>query len=141
MPTSKVTVHFPYPVEQVWQAVTDLARTAWRSDLARVEVVDETHFIEHTKSGYATNFTVIALEPLHRWAFTMNNDNMSGSWEGVFEEAEGGARLTCTETVNAKHWWMCPFVPGYPKRQQKLYLNDLRKELDHGNQTGTSTGY
>ena len=141
MPTSKVTVHFPCPVEQVWQTVTDLAHTAWRSDLARVEIVNETHFIEHTKSGYATNFMVTACEPPHLWAFTMENGNMSGSWEGIFEETADGAQLTCTETVRAKHWWMRPFVPGYLKRQQKLYLDDLRKELDHGNQTGTSTGH
>mgnify|MGYP000093630310 CR=1 FL=1 len=71
MPTSKVTVHFSCPVERVWQAVTDLSNTAWRSDLKRVEVLDEIHFVEHTKSGYATNFTVTACEPLRRWAFTM----------------------------------------------------------------------
>lgn len=129
MVTSKVTVHFPCPVELVWQTVTDLAHTAWRSDLARVEVLDETHFVEHTKSGYATNFTVTAWEPLCRWAFTMENGNMSGAWEGIFEAAEGGARLTCTETVTGKHWWMHPFVPGYLKRQQTLYLDDLRKKL------------
>ena len=129
MPTSKVTVHFPCPVERVWQTVTDLAHTAWRSDLAQVEVLDETHFVERTKSGYATNFTVTACEPLRRWAFTMANGNMSGSWEGIFEAAEGSAWLHCTETVNAKHWWMRPFVPGYLKRQQRLYLDDLRREL------------
>lgn len=141
MPTSKVTVHFPCPVEQVWQTATDLTRTTWRSDLARVEVMDATHFVEHTKNGYATNFTVTVFEPCRRWAFTMENNNMSGAWQGTFETVEGGTRLTCIETVNAKHWWMRPFVPGYLKRQQKLYLNDLRKELDHGNQTGTSTGH
>lgn len=129
MVTSKVTVYFPYPVVQVWQTVTDLAHTVWRSDLARVEVLDETHFVEYTKSGYATNFTVTACEPFRRWAFTMENDNMFGSWEGVFEAAEGGTQLTCTEIVHAKHWWMHPFVPGYLKRQQKRYLDDLRKEL------------
>ena len=129
MATSKVTVQFPCPVERVWQSVTDLARTSWRSDLARVEVLDGTHFTEHTKSGYATNFTVTVWEPLCRWAFTMENDNMSGSWEGIFEAAEGGTRLHCTETVTARHWWMRPFVPGYLKRQQKRYLDDLRKEL------------
>lgn len=48
---------------------------------------------------------------------------------GIFETAEGGARLTCIETVNAKHWWMRPLVPGYLKRQQKRYLDDLRREL------------
>lgn len=141
MPTSNVTVCFPCPAERVWQTVTDLTRTAWRSDLARVEIIDETHFIEHTKSGYATNFTVSICEPLRRWAFTMENGNMSGAWTGIFEAVESDTRLTCTETVNAKHWWMRFFVPGYLKRQQKLYLNDLRKELDHGNQTGTSTGH
>ena len=129
MPTSKITVHFPCPVEQVWQVVTDLAHTAWRSDLARVEVLDEAHFVEHTKSGYVTNFTITFWEPFRRWAFTMENGNMSGSWEGIFEEAEGGTRLRCTETVNAKRWWMRPFVSGYLKRQQKLYLDDLGKEL------------
>ena len=129
MPTSRMTVHFSCPVEQVWKTVTDLMNTAWRSDLKRVEVLDETHFVEHTKSGYATHFTVTACEPPRRWTFTMDNGNMSGAWEGIFEAAEGGARLHCTETVHAKHWWMRPFVPGYLKRQQKLYLDDLRKEL------------
>ena len=129
MPTSKVTVHFSCPVERVWQTVTYLSNTAWRSDLKRVEVLDEAHFVEHTKSGYATNFTVTACESLRRWAFTMENGNMSGSWEGIFETAEDGTRLHCTETVNAKRWWMRPFVPGYLRRQQRLYLDDLRREL------------
>ena len=47
MATSRVTVRFPCPVEQVWQTVTDLTHTAWRSDLNRVEVLDSTHFVEH----------------------------------------------------------------------------------------------
>ena len=51
--------------------MTDLAHTTWRSDLARVEVLDETHFVEHTKSGYATSFTVTDCKALRRWAFTM----------------------------------------------------------------------
>lgn len=112
MATSKVTVHFPCPVERVWHTVTDVTNTAWRSDLARVEVLDESHFVEHTKSGYATNFTVTSCEPPRFWAFTMENSNMFGSWEGVFEAAEEGTRLTCTETVRAKRWWMRPFVSG-----------------------------
>ncbi len=129
MATSKVTVHFPCPVEQVWKIVTDLSNTAWRSDLSQVEVLDETHFLEYTKSGYATHFTVTACELLRYWAFTMGNGNMSGTWEGIFQAAEGGTRLTCTETVAGKHWWMRPFAPSYLKRQQKRYLDDLRREL------------
>ena len=39
------------------------------------------------------------------------------------------ALAAATEAVTAKHGWMFPFIPGYLKRQQKLYLDDLRKEL------------
>ena len=125
MATSQVTAEFSCPVETLWHTVTDLEHTAWRSDIERVEVLDAAHFVEHTHSGYATRFTVTACEALRLWAFTMENGNMSGSWEGAFESAEGGTRLTCTEAVR----WMLPFIPGYLKRQQKLYLDDLRKEL------------
>ncbi len=51
MATSRVTEYFPRPVERVWQVVTDLMNTAWRSDLKQVEMLDEAHFVEHTKSG------------------------------------------------------------------------------------------
>ena len=129
MATSRVTAYFPCPVERVWRTVTDLSHTAWRSDLDRVEVQDESHFVEHTKSGCAANFTVTTCDTLQRWAFTMENSNMSGAWEGIFEAAECGTRLHCTETVTAKRWWMHLFVPGYLKRQQRRYLDDLRREL------------
>ena len=36
-------------------------------------MLDETHFVEHAKSGYATNFSVTACEPLRRWSFAMEN--------------------------------------------------------------------
>lgn len=129
MATSEMSVCFPCTVERLWQAVTDLTYTAWRNDLTGVEILDDTHFVEYDKKGYATNFTVTACEPLCLWAFRMENGNMSGTWEGIFEPWEGGARLSCTETVTAKHWWMRPFVPKYLKRQQKLYMDDLRREI------------
>lgn len=130
MAVSKVTRSFPCTVEQLWQIVTDLTHTDWRSALARVEVLDETRFVEHTERGYATHFAVTTCKPKQFWAFTMENRNMSGSWAGRFEAVESGSRLTCVETVNGKRWWMCPFVPCYLKRQQKLYMDDLLREVN-----------
>lgn len=129
MATSQVAAEFSCPVETLWRTVTDLEHTGWRSDLARVEILDESRFVEHTRNGYATCFTVTAREAPRFWAFTMENGSMSGAWEGHFEETANGSRLVCTETVNAKCWWMRPFVPGYLKRQQALYLEDLRRAL------------
>lgn len=130
MTTSQMSRVFPCSIEQLWTTVINLEDTAWRSDLDRVEPLSRNHFVEYTKAGYATFFTVTAQEPLHRWAFTMENDNLSGHWEGKFEAVGGGSQLSFTETITAKHWWMRPFVPGYLKRQQSLYLKDLQRKLE-----------
>ena len=95
-----------------------------------MEVLSETTFVEYAKSGYATTFTVTACEKPTFWAFRMENENMSGHWEGRFISSQSGTRVTFTESVTAKHWWMRPLVPGYLKRQQKAYLADLVKKLD-----------
>ena len=61
MAISQMTREFPCGVEQVWDVVTNLKDTSWRSDLAQVEVLSETTFVEYTKSGFATTFTVTCL--------------------------------------------------------------------------------
>ena len=129
MAVSKTTVSFSQPIEQVWHVVADLKHVDWRSDLAKVVIVDKIHFVEYTKTGYATYFSITDWKPPYFWAFTMENENMCGIWEGKFSSVDGGTRLTCTETVTAKRWWMHPFVPRYLKRQQQLYLRDLQREL------------
>ena len=69
MVTSTLQTTLPYPPEQVWQVVTDLTDTAWRSDIARVERTGPGAFVEYTPAGVATRFTVTAQEPCRRWAF------------------------------------------------------------------------
>lgn len=130
MAISQMTREFSCPVQQVWNVVTNLEDTSWRSDLARVEVLSETTFVEYTKSGFATTFTVTACEKPTFWAFRMENENMSGHWEGRFASTKAGTQVTFVESVTAKRWWMRPLVPGYLKRQQKAYLADLAKKLD-----------
>ena len=130
MAVSQMTRELHYPIQQVWSVVTNLEDTSWRSDLARVEVLSKTTFVEYTKSGFATTFTVTACEKTTFWAFRMENENMSGHWEGRFASTKAGTQVTFVESVTAKRWWMRPLVPGYLKRQQKVYLADLAKKLD-----------
>ena len=129
MAVLQMTVFLPYPMEAIWDVVTHLEDTAWRSDLERVEILSDTQFVEYDKNGFVTTFTITVCVPPERWEFTMENGNMSGHWTGEFQAVKDGTRLIFTETVNAKRWWMRPFVPGYLKRQQKHYLEDLQKKL------------
>lgn len=75
---------FQCNVQKVWNVVTSLENTAWRSDLDKVEVIDEKQFVEYAKGGFSTTFTITAKTELERWEFDMENENMTGHWTGIF---------------------------------------------------------
>ena len=129
MAVSKVKVIFPGDVKKVWETVTSLENVAWRSDLSRIKIVDDKTFIEYTKEGYATTFTVTATDPCRRWEFDMENDNIKGHWTGVFTQKGEETEVDFTEDVNAKKLVMKPFVGAYLRKQQAQYIADLSKAL------------
>lgn len=129
MAESKVKAVFRNDVQRVWNTVTSLEDYEWRSDLSRIEVINENQFVEYTKGGYATAFTITAVEPYHRWEFDMENDHMKGHWIGVFSERNGQTEIDFTEKVVAKRIFMRPFVKSYLKKQQTQYISDLKKAL------------
>lgn len=129
MAISNMKVTFQCDIQKVWDIVTSLENYSWRSDLDRIEVIDKSRFVEYTKEGYATTFTITTTEPCRRWEFDMENDNMSGHWIGVFTYENGKTTIDFTEDVTAKKLLMKLFVKAYLKKQQSDYAADLEKEL------------
>ena len=129
MAVSTIKDTFKCNIQRIWDTVTSLEDYAWRSDLSKIEIVDENHFIEYTKEGYATNFTVTAKEPYKHWEFDMENDNVKGHWIGVFTQKGEETEIYFTEDVTAKKFFMKPFVKVYLKKQQAQYISDLQKVL------------
>ena len=129
MAVSNIKATFKCDIQTVWNIVTSLENYQWRSDLSKIEMLSETQFIEYTKDGYATNFTITANEPCKRWAFDMENSNMKGHWTGLFTEKNGQTEIDFTEDVAPKKWFMKPFIKGFLKKQQELYVSDLKKAL------------
>lgn len=129
MAIATIKATFPCAVQKVWAVVTSLENQAWRSDVSRVEVLSETRFVEYTKDGFATTFTVTAAEPYARWEFDMENDNMTGHWTGLFRAKGDETQIEFTENVVAKKALMKPFVRAYLQKQQALYVADLRRAL------------
>ncbi len=117
-------------IQKVWDTVTSLENYQWRSDLSKVEVLSEKQFIEYTKDGFATKFTITACEPYKRWEFDIENSNMSGHWTGIFTEKDNVTEIDFTEDVTAKKIIMKPFVKSFLKKQQSLYVSDLKKALN-----------
>ena len=129
MAVSNIKATFQSDIQKTWETVTSLTEYAWRSDLSKIEIVNEKQFIEYTKGGYATTFTVTEKEPYKRWAFDMENDNMKGHWVGVFTQQGDQTEIDFTEYVTANKIFMKPFVKSYLKRQQAQYISDLKKAL------------
>lgn len=129
MAISNIKAGFQADVQKVWNIVTSLEDTSWRSDLSKVEIVNERQFIEYTTTNYRTNFTVTAREEYKRWEFDMENDNMYGHWTGIFSFKDGITTIYFTEDVTAKKFFMKPFIKAYLKKQQALYVQDLQRRM------------
>lgn len=131
MAVSNIKVVFQADIETVWELVTSLENYLWRSDLSKIEVIDDKKFVEYTKDGSATSFTITAKEYHKRWEFDMENTNMSGHWTGIFTQTGAGTQIDFTEDVKAKKLIMKPFVGMYLKKQQEAYVRDLKEALEN----------
>lgn len=129
MAVSNIKAFFQSDVKTVWNIVTSLEKYQWRSDLSKIEILNERQFIEYTKDGFATTFTITVSEPYKRWEFDMENSNMKGHWTGIFTEKEGQTEIDFTEDVTAKKFIIKPFVKAFLKKQQEVYVSDLKKVL------------
>ena len=118
-------------IHKVWETVLAVDKyTQWRSDLSKTEVINEEQFIEYTKNGYPTTFTITVVEPHKRWEFDMENSNMKGHWVGIFTSTGDKTEIDFTEQVTAKKFYIKPFVKSYLKKQQTQFVMDLKRILE-----------
>lgn len=129
MAVSHIKAVFQCDLQRVWEVVTSLEHYSWRNDLSKVEIIGKNQFIEYAKNGYPTTFTITKADPCRQWEFDMENSGMKGHWTGIFTERDGGTEIDFTEEVTAKKIIMKPFVKSYLKKQQELYVSDLRHAL------------
>lgn len=131
MAVSNIKAMISSDIRKVWETVLAVDKySTWRSDLSKTETVDEKKFIEYTKEGYATIFTVTVAEPYKRWEFDMENSNMKGHWTGIFTAKGNETEIDFTEDVTVKKFFMKPFIKSYLKKQQAQFIMDLKKSLE-----------
>ena len=129
MTTSNIKATLSCDIHKVWEIITAVKNYTWRSNLSKTEVISSRQFIEYTKEGYPTTFTITVTEPYKRWEFDMENSNMKGHWIGIFTPKGNQTKIEFIEDVQAKKWFMKPFVKSYLKKQQTQFVEDLKKSL------------
>lgn len=131
MTTSHIKAIIQSDIYKVWEIISEINNySIWRSDLSKTEAVNEKQFIEYTKDGYPTTFTITVAEPYKCWEFDMENSNMKGHWTGIFTSRGTETEIDFTEQVTAKKFFMKPFVKPFLKKQQAQFVMDLKKALE-----------
>ena len=89
--------------DRLWDIIINNYNYSWRSDISKIEVIDEEHFIEYTKNNYPTKFTITSKIKLEKYEFDLENSNIKGKWTGLFREvSDGKIELDFTEEIEVK---------------------------------------
>ena len=128
---SNIKKQFSCERNKLWDIITDNSNYVWRSDLSKIEIIDDTHFVEYTKNNFPTYFTITSKEKLKEYKFDLENTNLKGKWIGIFKELpNGNIELDFTEEIEVNNFIMKIFAKSYLKSQQKRYMKDLERALN-----------
>ena len=128
---SNIKKQFSCDRNKLWDIITDNSNYVWRSDLSKIEIIDDTHFVEYTKNNFPTYFTITSKEKLKEYKFDLENTNLKGKWIGIFKELpNGNIELDFTEEIEVNNFIMKIFAKSYLKSQQKRYMKDLERALN-----------
>ncbi len=128
---SNIKKEFNCGIEKLWDIITDNNKYAWRSDLSKIEIIDEKHFIEYAKNNHPTYFTITSKNYLKEYKFDIENSNAKGKWIGLFKELpNGNVELDFTEEIETNNFIMKLLAKSYLKSMQKRYMRDLEKEIN-----------
>lgn len=90
MVKSNIKKEFNCTTEKLWDIITDNTNYAWRSDLSKIEIVDDNHFTEYAKNNFPTHFMITSKQKFKEYKFDIENTNMTGCWIGLFKALPKG---------------------------------------------------
>ncbi|MFG6326814.1 MAG: hypothetical protein K1W00_08210, partial [Lachnospiraceae bacterium] len=101
---SNIKKEFLCDIEKLWDIITDNTKYSWRSDLSKIEIVDDKHFIEYAKNNYPTYFTITSKISFKEYKFDIENTNIKGKWTGIFIKSDNGkVLLDFTEEIETNN--------------------------------------
>lgn len=127
MKISKISAQFDCDIDTVWNIVTNNHDYAWRSDVSKVEILNEVTFIEYDKKGFMTKFTITQCKPNEIYAFTLDNQNLYGRWQGKFFASSEGTCIEFIEEITFKNP-LLKIIGMFMniKKIQETYIHDLK---------------
>ena len=131
MRESNILANLKSSPRSIWEIIINNEDYFWRSDLEKIEIVDETKFIEYHKSGNKTVFIVVDKIPYEEYRLNIFHDKFTGERILRLEEEKDGTNLELSEKIemNDKLTELLSYMSMNIKMEQKIYIRDLKKKL------------
>ena len=73
---SSIKKQFSCDKNKLWDVITDNNNYSWRSDLSKIEIIDNIHFVEYTKNNFPTYFTITSKIKLEEYKFDIEKGDI-----------------------------------------------------------------
>ena len=131
---SEKEIILEYNVKAIWDIVVNNSDYGWRSDIKKIELLDNENWMEYydEEGKYYSKFILKNKEKYTLYSFDIENKNYYGNWTGRFIEInENETKLIFTEKINVKNKIMKVFAKIFWNlgKIQEQYFVDLIKKL------------
>ncbi len=77
-----------YPVEDIWDIITNNENNSWKYDVKKYEKISETEFFEININNLKTIYTIEEKKPFEIYKLKMKNKNINGIFNVYFKKVD-----------------------------------------------------
>ena len=124
----EMKVYFKSDVEKVFNVITNMKDCSWRSDLSKVECIDDGKYIEYKRKNHPTNIIVTEYLKNIQFEYDIQNEYYKGHWCGQFAPLKDGGCVMYLLFYFESVSFLGKFINV--DKFEKRYIEDLKKELN-----------
>lgn len=124
----EMKVYFKSDVEKVFNVITNMKDCSWRSDLSKVECIDDGKYIEYNRKNHPTKILVIEYLKNIQFEYDIQNEYYKGHWCGQFAPLKDGGCVMYLLFYFESVSFLGKFINV--DKFEKRYIEDLKKELN-----------
>ena len=124
----EMKVYFKSDVEKVFNVITNMKDCSWRSDLSKVECIDDGKYIEYNLKNHPTKIIVTEYLKNIQFEYDIQNEYYKGHWCGQFAPLKDGGCVMYLLFYFESVSFLGKFINV--DKFEKRYIEDLKKELN-----------
>ena len=124
----EMKVYFKNDIEKVFNVITNMKDCSWRSDLSKVECIDDGKYIEYNRKNHPTKILVTEYLKNIQFEYDIQNEYYKGHWCGQFAPLKDGGCVMYLLFYFESVSFLGKFINV--DKFEKRYIEDLKKELN-----------